>query len=196
MNGIAPLKLEAVTGKTQVLLAAVRSKTGRLPNTFGILGNSTAALEGYLQFNAALAGGTLGMKVREQISLAVAEENECGYCLSAHTFYAAEAGLTEEDIANARHSVATVEKVDAVLKLTDSLLSKRGKVTDAELQTARAAGVTDGEIIEIIGNVALNTFTNYLNLVAKPVVDFPEVEPDKSKYGGASCGCAAPGSRQ
>jgi uncharacterized peroxidase-related enzyme len=196
MNSIKPLKLEATTGKTQALLAGVRTKTGRLPNIFRVLGNSTAALEGYLQFSAALTDGTIGIKVREQISLAVAEENECDYCLSAHTFYATNAGLTDEDIANARHSVATVNKTNAVLKLTSSLVLKRGKITEAELKAARGAGITDGEIVEIIANIALNTFANYLNLVAKPVVDFPEVKSDSIQDDGKPCGCAARGQRQ
>jgi len=53
----------------------------------------------------------------------------------------------------------------------------RGDITDADFAKARQAGLTDGEIVETVANVALNIFTNYVNHVAHTVVDFPEVAP-------------------
>lgn len=53
----------------------------------------------------------------------------------------------------------------------------RGQVSDDELQKLRAAGYTDGEVVELIAHIALNTFTNYFNLIAKTTVDFPKTTP-------------------
>ena len=36
-----------------------------------------------------------------------------------------------------------------------------------------AAGFSEGEVAEIVANVALNIFTNYFNHVAETEVDFP-----------------------
>jgi alkylhydroperoxidase family enzyme len=52
-------------------------------------------------------------------------------------------------------------------------VEQRGVVSDEELALVRAAGYTDGEIAEIVAHVALNTLTNYFNLVAQTEVDFP-----------------------
>ncbi|MDD9381160.1 hypothetical protein M8Z33_31825 [Streptomyces sp. ZAF1911] len=52
----------------------------------------------------------------------------------------------------------------------------KGFVSDADLEAVRAAGYGDGEIGEIIGAVALNIFTNYVNSVARTEVDFPAVD--------------------
>lgn len=54
----------------------------------------------------------------------------------------------------------------------------RGQVDDDDLAGARAAGVSEGEIVEVVAHVALNIFTNYLNNVAGTVVDFPLVSID------------------
>lgn len=54
----------------------------------------------------------------------------------------------------------------------------RGQVDDDDLATARAAGLSEGEIVEVVAHVALNIFTNYLNNVADTVVDFPLVSID------------------
>ena len=50
-----------------------------------------------------------------------------------------------------------------------------GQVTDQELEAVRSAGFSDEEIVEIIGNVAVNLFTNYFNHVADTEIDFPKV---------------------
>src|ERR1700677_4883268 len=98
MSGIQQIDPATATGKARQLLDAVQSHLGIVPNLTRVLANSPAALEGYLNFSGALAGGSLNARVREQISLAVAESNLCGYCLSAHTFIGGKVGLTEKEI--------------------------------------------------------------------------------------------------
>ena len=188
MNRIAQLDPAQATGKAKQLLDAVQSKLGIVPNLTRVLANSPAALEGYLNFSGALAGGTLSTTVREQIALAVAEGNLCSYCLSAHTFIGGKAGLTDKEIVNARQTNASSDKTDAILKLALSVLVQRGEISDGALKTARATGLTDGEIVETVANVALNIFTNYINHVARTVVDFPEVKPGHAEEGVASGG--------
>jgi uncharacterized peroxidase-related enzyme len=175
MNRIPQIDPANATGKARQLLGAVQSKLGIVPNLTRVLANAPAALEGYLSFSGALAGGTLSAKVREQIALAVAQGNHCDYCLSAHTFIGGKVGLSAKEIADARQAVGRADKDDAILKLALSIVVQRGEVSDAALDGARAAGLTDAEIVETTANVALNVFTNYLNHVAQTVVDFPEV---------------------
>jgi len=52
----------------------------------------------------------------------------------------------------------------------------RGKVSDCALDAVRAAGFTDGQILEIVGVVVLFTMSNYFNNVMKTDID---VFPDK-----------------
>lgn len=177
MNRITQLDPATATGKTKQLFDGVQAKLGIVPNLFRVLGNSPAALEGYLNFSGALANGALDAKVREQIALAVAEGNLCSYCLSAHTFIGGKVGLTEKEIAEARQTNAASDKANAILKLALSILVQRGEVSDTALKSARSAGLTDGEIVETVANVGVNIFTNYINHVARTVVDFPEVKP-------------------
>src|ERR1700726_4578385 len=67
MNRITQLDPVQATGKTKQLFEAVQTKLGVVPNLFRILGVSPAALQGYLDFNDALATGSLNSKIREQI---------------------------------------------------------------------------------------------------------------------------------
>lgn len=53
----------------------------------------------------------------------------------------------------------------------------RGNITDQELAEIRKAGCSDEEILEMITAVALNLFTNDVNLVTDTAIDFPQVPP-------------------
>ena len=176
MNRITQLDPATATGKTKQLFDGVQAKLGIVPNLFRVFGNSPAALEGYLNFSGALATGVLSAKVREQIALAVAEMNYCGYCLSAHTYIGGKVGLNENEITAARKVEATDEHTAAVLNLARSIVVQRGELSEVEFKAARTANLTDAEIVETVANVAVNILTNYLNHVAQTVVDFPEVK--------------------
>ena len=107
--------------------------------------------------------------------MAVAEANACDYCLSAHTALGHGAGLADDEIAAAREARAADPKAAAALRFARAVVEQRGAVRDQELASVRAAGYTDGEIVEIIAHVALNVFTNYFNRAAQTDVDFPLV---------------------
>jgi uncharacterized peroxidase-related enzyme len=177
VNRLQQIDPATATGKVQQLFASVQRKLGFVPNLMRVLGNSPAALEGYLSFSGALAGGLLSAQLREQIALTVAEINGCGYCLSAHTMLGGMAGLSPDGVLAARRVTAADAKSDAALKLARAVALQRGHLSDADLQAARGAKLNDAEIVEVVQHVALNVLTNYTNSVARTVIDFPEVKP-------------------
>jgi alkylhydroperoxidase family enzyme len=56
---------------------------------------------------------------------------------------------------------------------------ERGKVDESDIRTLKEAGYDDAQLIEIVQHVALNTWTNYMNEVAKTEIDFPLIEARK-----------------
>src|SRR5499427_3050756 len=133
------------------ILDAVQKQLGVVPNMFRLIAQSSAALQGFTANNGALTKA-LDVKTRERIALAVAQVNGCGYCLSAHTYLGLNlAKMSPEEVG----------------------LNRKGASGDAK---ANAAGFSDAQIVEIIALVAENSFTNYLNEVAKTEVDFPVVQ--------------------
>lgn len=163
------------TGKSQDLLKAVKAKLGRDLAMTGVMANSPAVLEGYLNFSGALAGGQLSAKLREQIALVTAQENHCNYCLSAHSAIGQMVGLSHEQIVASREAKGQDDKTTAALKFAKQVLDSKGQVSESDLEAARTAGFSDGEIAEIIANVALNVFTNYFNIATDVDIDFPKV---------------------
>nr|WP_316656110.1 peroxidase-related enzyme [uncultured Gellertiella sp.] len=160
------------------LLEAVNKQIGSVPNLFRMVSNSPAALEGYLSLSGALGKGALPAQTRERIALAVAEINRCGYCLSAHTFMAANlAKLGASEIAANRRGHSEDAKADAAVQFAAEVTRERGHVSGEALDAVKRAGYTEAQIIEIVQHVALNTWTNYINSVAETEIDFPVVAP-------------------
>lgn len=173
MTRIRPIDQYTADAGAAELLDTVKRKTGSVPNLIATMANSPAVAKAYLGFAQALSTGTLPPRLREQIALVVGETNNCGYCLAAHTALGKGAGLTEQETRDARRGTSSVQKERVVLDFARKLVQDRGVVVDAELERVRQAGYTDGEICEIVANVALNLFTNYFNHVAGTEVDFP-----------------------
>lgn len=160
------------------LLDAVRAQLGVVPNLMKVVGNSPAALEGYLALNGALGKGTLGARTGERIALAVAEYNACSYCLSAHSYLASQlAKLDADEIGRNRQGISSDPKAAAAVRFALQVAKARGHVADADIAIVKAAGFSDAEVIEIVLHVALNTLTNYVNEVARTEIDFPVVTP-------------------
>jgi uncharacterized peroxidase-related enzyme len=159
------------------LLAGVQKSLGVTPNMTKAMANSPALLKGYVELSGALGHGVLRPAVREQIALAVAQDNSCNYCLSAHSYLAEHvAHLSADDIAAARRSEAADAKTGALLAFATAVNDRRGAVTAEEIETVRTAGASDEEIAETIGHVALNVLTNFFNKAADVDIDFPVVE--------------------
>jgi uncharacterized peroxidase-related enzyme len=175
-NRIQPVDSDRATGAITRLFGEIRARFALVPNLFRVLANAPAALGGFMDLGAALAGGALGEKTREQLALAIAESNLCAYCLSAHTAVAAKIGLNQVEIEDAIRASAGDARTDAILKLARSIVVQRGELTDADLARARAVGLSDGEIVETVANVALNIFENYMSHVARVAIDFPQHE--------------------
>ena len=159
------------------LLEAVNKQLGSVPNLFRIVANSPAALDGYLGLNGALAKGKLSHATRERVALAVAQVNGCDYCLAAHSYLATNlAKLDASEIVANRHGRSSDAKADAAVRFAVNVAHSRGAVPAAEVEAVRAAGYGDGEIVEIIAHVALNTLTNYINTALGTEIDFPVVD--------------------
>jgi uncharacterized peroxidase-related enzyme len=164
------------TGPAADLLAAVKKSLGVVPNMTKAMANSPALLEGYIGLNSALNGGVLPVTTRESIALAVGQENSCNYCLSAHTYLGEHvAKMGADAITDARNASADDAKTSAILALAVAVTRSRGQVDADTLARVRAAGVTDAEIAETVGHVALNVLTNYFNILAEVEIDFPLV---------------------
>jgi len=176
MPRIHPVEPANADAKAKTLFEAVQQKLGKVPNFMKTMAHAPATLADYLNFSGALAEGNLSAPLRERIALATAQTNGCDYCAAAHQAIGKMVGLSADEIALGFEGDSSDPNAKAALAFARQVLDQRGEVTDADIQTVKAAGFSDGDVLEIVANVALNIFSNYVNNVAEPDVDFPRAQ--------------------
>jgi uncharacterized peroxidase-related enzyme len=176
MSHIQPIERSQADASIGGTLDAIKSKLGKVPNLFLTMAQAPVALNAYVQLADVAGHGKLNAKQREQIALAVGDANGCDYCLAAHSAIGKMVGLNPAQIAAARNAHSESARDAALLKLARSIVDNRGNVPTAELDAFKAAGFSDGDILEVLVNVVLNIYTNYTNHIARTVVDFPAAE--------------------
>lgn len=180
MSRITLIDPASATGTVGANLSQIKSAFGVVPNMFKAVANSPAALESMWGAFGALGTGRIGAKLGEQIAVAVADRNDCHYCLAAHTALGRKAGASAEEMADAQAGHSADPRTAAALAFALKLVEKRGSIDATDVDALRAAGFDDGEVVEIIAHVALNLFTNYINVALDVPVDFPGVKLKRS----------------
>ncbi|MGA3180082.1 MAG: carboxymuconolactone decarboxylase family protein [Verrucomicrobiota bacterium] len=175
MLRLSPVEPKQVSKELRGIWDGGQNGFEEVPTFLKILARSPAAALAYGRVSGALARGRLSAQEREQIALAVAEINGSNYCLRAHTAQGRICGLTEEEIEYSRRAAAPEPKAAQMLRFTQLIVLQRGEISDEDLGALRKAGFTDEEAIEIVANIALNIFTNYLNILSKTAGDFPAI---------------------
>jgi uncharacterized peroxidase-related enzyme len=175
MSRIPAVDPKTATGPARPLLDAVQAQLGVTPNFIRVLAQSPKALEGFLGLYGAAGGFSLGKPTQERIALAVAEGNACEYCVSAHTAIGRGAGLTNDEMLLNRKGTSADHAQAAAVAFARALNDNVGEVTQAEIDAARAAGLGDAQLVEIIALVAMNVFTNLVGKATQVDIDFPKV---------------------
>lgn len=141
-------------------------------NIFKGIANNGGVLEAFLGFAGGVKGaGSLTAEEHEVIALTTAAVNGCEYCAAAHTKAAQAVGLSA-DAAHAIHGGnAPSDKHQALLNFTKAVVETKGFVSDEQLNNFKAAGYDDAAVVEVIGGIAVNTFTNLFNHVNNTEID-------------------------
>jgi uncharacterized peroxidase-related enzyme len=175
MTRVTLIDPATATGGAKPVLDEVAAAFGTTPAMFRAVANSPAALAMMWAGFGSLGDGRLGARLGEQIAVLVADRNRCEYCLAAHTALGRKTGATAEEMSAAQAGRSDDPRTAAVLAFVERLVTERGQVTDADVESLREAGLDDEDVVEVVAHVALNLFTNYVNVALDVPVDFPRV---------------------
>lgn len=175
MSRIPPVEAASATDEQKALFDAIRAQLGVVPNFLKVFAHSPAALRAFLGLHGIAGDGALDSQTRERIALALAQQNACAYCLSAHTAIGRNAGLSNDEMASNRAGSSQDARAAAAVEFARALVAATGEVSNTELQAVRDAGYSDAEIVEIITHVGMNVLTNILGKASRVEIDFSKV---------------------
>ena len=154
------------------LLNISRKAYGMVPGLYGVLAEAPKALEAYQMLNTFFKDTSLTTNEQHVVWLTINYENDCGYCVPAHTGLAKLDAVPDDVIEALRNGTPIADpRLEALRTFTVHVVQKRGWVTDDDMQAFLGAGYTQQQILEVILGMAHKVISNYTNHVANTPVD-------------------------
>lgn len=178
METIEKLSYEIKTAEnapenSKASLAAAKKAYGFSPNVLGLMANHPALLNNYWEGSATLAENSTLTVAEQQIAfLSASYENNCHYCMAAHTSIG-QMHKIDQDVLDALRAGTTIPdaRLEALNQYVKATTIKRGRVSDEDINAFLSAGFTQENVLEVITIVSLKVMTNYINYLSKTPVD-------------------------
>ncbi len=154
-------------------LTEARKSFGFIPNIFAGLAESPAALSGYRALSDLLAKTRLSPVEQQVVALSVSIENECEYCVGAHSVIAKNTAKVPAPIIEALRSGGKLPdpKLHALATFTRHAVRKRGWVDDATVKAVTQAGYDHGQLLDVMLVISMKTLSNYANHLMGTTLD-------------------------
>ena len=162
---------DQVSPASQVAFDNLNKAIGMVPNLYAAIGYSENGLSRYLAFQSGKT--SLNNKEKEAVNLVVSEVNGCRYCQSAHTVIGKMNGFTDADALDLRSGISQNPKLNALVGLAKEITEKKGRISNATLESFYAAGYNDGNLVDVILLISDKIAMNYLHNLTNVAIDFP-----------------------
>ncbi|WP_341326671.1 carboxymuconolactone decarboxylase family protein [Methylotuvimicrobium sp. KM2] len=157
----------------QPLLEGSLKKYGFIPNLHGGLAEAPAALKAYIELTALFDQTSLSPTERQVVLLIASAENQCTYCVAAHSMIAKQMVKTDPAIVDAIRNLQPLpdSKLEALASFTRTVVKNRGFVSGKALDDFIAAGYSRAQVLEVVLGVTFKTLSNYSNHIIETPLD-------------------------
>ena len=163
---------ETVPHHGQAELSDVVSKYGRVPNMLGVMAGAPPLLKGYRFLRDQFEETSLTPTERNIVLLTVSFENECQYCMAAHSSMASAQKVSPETIEALRAGTPIPDpKLEALRKFTSALVIDRGWPREECLKSLFEVGYSQENALEVILGIGMKMLSNFTNHLASPPLD-------------------------
>ena len=167
VSRFAHVELEDMPADLRQRIGVIAEKSGFVPNVFRALGRRPAELRAFLDYHDALMDSSDGLSKaeRELVVVATSGANNCTYCVVAHGAILrvrAKDPEIADRVATNPWGVELSPRERAIVDLALLVAMDSSAVTEAELDDARLAGLSEEEIWDVGAITALFAMSNRL----------------------------------
>lgn len=157
------------------ILENVQKGLGFIPNLMATFANAPQVLKGYLALDSEWQNSSFTPSERQLVLLSASIENDCKYCIAAHSTIAkGMLHVPSETVAAIRSGSSTGDpKIDALVNLTREFIITKGHVAEATTTRFLEAGYTKTQIMELLLGISLKAISNYLDNLTPTPIDTP-----------------------
>lgn len=171
---LEPKSLETADPISKKILEAAKNGMGMIPNMYSTMANNPALLDAYsYAYKSFRENAGFTPVEQEIIFLSVAFENDCDYCMAAHSFVADKMSKVPMEVTDAirNNTVIKNEKYSALSLFSRVMTTKRGNPSQKAIDAFLSAGYTEEHILGVIAGIGVKTMSNYFNHVFNTPLD-------------------------
>jgi AhpD family alkylhydroperoxidase len=150
--------------KSRLLIESLYKQNGFSLNIFEDMSASPLPIRVYNQAQALVYQEAILSKIEiNLVQLAVSVENECHFCVPAHTCSALKRDRVDKRIVDAirnGHPI-TDSRINELVNISKLMVRHRGKLPTQEIENFLSQGYSHEHLFEILTIVAYKTITNY-----------------------------------
>lgn len=179
MARIKPIEKEEASDEVRIIYEDIEAAFGMVPNLFKTYACFPALLRvNWEKTKTLMMGGELPRELKESIAVVVSAANVCDYCVAAHSMALAMMGFPKEKIDTLTKNIEKSEitpRDRKILQYVKKATLTPHRITDKETDELKSMGLTDSQIVEILGVMEMYTaYNKFLDALAVEI-DFPEV---------------------
>ena len=166
--------IESAPERSKPALKQLQSAFGMIPNLVGAVATSPVLVNCLVGLFGNVHGGSFTEAQVQTVLLTDAVTNASTWAVAFHTALALKEGIDPADVQAIRAGrVPTDSKLAALSALAKTMIEKRGRLDDQDIDRFIAAGFGKDHALEVIAIVAASTITNYTGSITKPPLEAP-----------------------
>lgn len=166
--------MDSAPERSKPALKQLQSAFGMIPNIAATMATSPILINSLVGLFGNVHGGSFTEAQVQVVLLTDAVTNACNWAVAFHTALALKEGIDPADVQAIRDGRPPRDgKLAALSTLARTMIEKRGRLSDQDVDRFLAAGFGKDHLLEVIAAVAASTITNYTGSITNPVVEAP-----------------------
>jgi alkylhydroperoxidase family enzyme len=166
--------LDSAPERAKPALKQLQSAFGMIPNIVAAMATSPVLIESLVGLFGKVHGGSFTEAEVQIVLLTDAVTNASNWPVAFHTALALKEGIDPADVQAIREGRLPKDaKFAALSGLAKTMIEKRGRLDDKDIDLFLAAGFGKDHLLEVIAAVAASTITNYTGSITKPPLEAP-----------------------
>lgn len=154
------------------ILAGAKKGLGFVPNLFAVMAEAPALLKAYTVLSGIFDETSLNATERQIVLLTVSYENDCGYCVAAHSVISGMQKVPAEVVQAIRTGRPIADKkFEGLRRFAAAVVNSRGWPSDADTAAFLSVGYARQQVLEVVLGVGMKTISNYANHIADIPLD-------------------------
>ena len=162
------------TESQKELLSITKKEFRMIPNMYKAMANNPILLKTYMDaYKSFRTLSKFSATEQEIIFLTISVENNCSYCMAAHSLIADLVSKVPPNITDAIRNGEEIPdtKLKSLYEFTSIMVNKRGNPSNEDVKSFLESGYNEKHILDIILAISIKTISNYTNHIFHTEVD-------------------------